>query len=212
MSKVARTLLLTSDDGLLTHWLSVFGKSQSKVVSSFAELAATALATPTQVWVDTSVAGLPDWRHADWRKLLQSPWGKIVATSSNPKDALAIQALDAGCAGYCHAFADRGTLLQVQQVVDAGHVWIGPSLMQQLIQTARKVPAPAVTAADDWDETLTPREREVAVLAANGASNQAISAQCGISERTVKAHLSAIFVKLNITDRLQLALRVHGIH
>ena len=52
----------------------------------------------------------------------------------------------------------------------------------------------------------------MAVLAANGASNQAIATDCGISERTVKAHLTAVFEKLNLTDRLQLALRVHGIH
>jgi DNA-binding NarL/FixJ family response regulator len=58
---------------------------------------------------------------------------------------------------------------------------------------------------------LTQREREIANLAANGASNQLIADNCGISERTVKAHLSAVFTKLNVSDRLQLALRVHGI-
>ena len=53
---------------------------------------------------------------------------------------------------------------------------------------------------------------EVAILAANGASNLAIARDCKISERTVKAHLSAVFEKLNLTDRPPLALRVHGIH
>jgi DNA-binding NarL/FixJ family response regulator len=58
---------------------------------------------------------------------------------------------------------------------------------------------------------LTTREREVALLAANGASNKTIASDCDITERTVKAHLAAIFEKLHLTDRLQLALRVHGI-
>jgi DNA-binding NarL/FixJ family response regulator len=70
-------------------------------------------------------------------------------------------------------------------------------------------PVPAQQIA--WSEGLTQREVEIAVLAANGASNSLIASQCNISERTVKAHLSAVFSKLNITDRLQLALRVHGI-
>ena len=62
-----------------------------------------------------------------------------------------------------------------------------------------------------WRQALTQREVEIATLAAHGASNLSIASQCGITERTVKAHLSAVFEKLNVTDRLQLALRVHGI-
>jgi DNA-binding NarL/FixJ family response regulator len=58
---------------------------------------------------------------------------------------------------------------------------------------------------------LTAREREIAKLAARGTSNLQIAETCDISERTVKAHMSSIFDKLSITDRLQLALRVHGI-
>ena len=69
----------------------------------------------------------------------------------------------------------------------------------------------AQTQAGNWRSALTPRESEVAEMAAKGASNQEIAASCGISERTVKAHLSAIFEKLGVVDRLQLALKVHGI-
>jgi DNA-binding NarL/FixJ family response regulator len=137
---------------------------------------------------------------------------RIVAARSNPKDIEAITALDVGCAAYCHAFSDAHTLAQITQVIEAGHVWIGKSLMQRLIQTAGSAGAFIPAPTTDWAEGLTQREREVSVLAANGASNQAIAEDCGISERTVKAHLSAVFGKLNITDRLQLALRVHGIN
>lgn len=122
-----------------------------------------------------------------------------------------MEALDAD-AGYCHAYSDPATLRQVQQVIDAGQVWIGKSLMQRLLHGTKQLTGSVATAKDDWSAGLTAREREVAVLAANGASNMAIATECSISERTVvKAHLSAVFTKLNITDRLQLALRVHGI-
>jgi DNA-binding NarL/FixJ family response regulator len=85
--------------------------------------------------------------------------------------------------------------------------------MRQLLSRTQHAAARAPQKADtEWSGGLTQREREVAVLAANGASNQAIATDCGISERTVKAHLTAVFEKLNLTDRLQLALRVHGIH
>ena len=63
----------------------------------------------------------------------------------------------------------------------------------------------------DWATPLTEREREVAHLAALGESNLAIAGALGITERTVKAHLKAVFEKLQVADRLQLALRVHGV-
>ncbi len=58
---------------------------------------------------------------------------------------------------------------------------------------------------------LTEREREVAKRAAQGAANKIIARELGISERTVKAHLSAAFDKLQVPDRVQLALRVNGV-
>ena len=55
---------------------------------------------------------------------------------------------------------------------------------------------------------LTPREREIALLVGAGVSNKAIAQRLDITERTVKAHLGAVFNKLGVTGRLQLALRV----
>jgi DNA-binding NarL/FixJ family response regulator len=161
-----------------------------------------------------------NWRHrlvrlrpnrCPWRSLINDKGLRVVATSSNPKDSEAIIALDTGCVAYCHAYADPATLLQVQQVTRTGHVWIGASLMHRLIQSANMAPRATQPIANNWESSLTLREKEVARMAAHGASNQSIAEACGISERTVKAHLSAVFDKLGIADRLALALKVHGI-
>jgi DNA-binding NarL/FixJ family response regulator len=206
------TVLVTQDEGLQAHWATALGKSNVSVVAQIADFSRWVPKRPSIVWVDLSLADLPAWDTEPWRIALKNESVRIVAASSNPNDAQAMEALDAGCAAYCHAFSDAGTLRQVRDVVHAGHVWIGKTLMQRLLRSVNRV-ANAGSARDtDWSEVLTPREVEVAILAANGASNQAIASQCQISERTVKAHLSAVFAKLNITDRLQLALRVHGIH
>ncbi len=61
-----------------------------------------------------------------------------------------------------------------------------------------------------WEEDLTERERETAHHIARGASNKEIARELGITERTVKAHVGAILEKLNLRDRLQIALRVNG--
>lgn len=212
MKQYPTTILVTQDKGLLAHWQKAFGTTRQTVAAHIEAFLQTRPAGPTIAWVDLSQRGRPSWTAPVWRDALKSEHLRIVAASSNPNDDEAMEALDAGCAAYCHAFSDTTTLKQVREVVDTGHVWIGKSLMQRLLHGVNRMVPPPPVGDSSWREALTQREIEVAVLAANGASNQAIAAQCQISERTVKAHLSAVFTKLNITDRLQLALRVHGIH
>ena len=205
------TIFATADRGLLKHWQNGL-PGDATSVQTFSAVQGLAH-REALLWLDLSLPGLPAWAAPDWRLLLDQPHLKLVACSSSPTDEEGIAALDAGCSAYCHAYSDLATLVQIRQVVEAGQIWIGSSLMQKLIRGARlhhRAEEAKVVEAD-WGIGLTPREKEVAVLAANGASNQLISRNCGISERTVKAHLSAVFQKLNITDRLQLALRVHGI-
>ena len=204
-------LLVSKDKGLLKHWRDALKIKSAIELESFAALKLHARRSGDVVWLDLKVGDVPSWEADEWKELLHEKQMRIVAASSYPKDEEAISALDRGCAGYCHAFSDPETLLQVHQVTTAGHVWIGQNLMQQLIQTANRAKPTPISAESSWDTGLTAREREVASLAAHGASNLAIAEQCDITERTVKAHLSAVFEKLGVADRLQLALKVHGI-
>lgn len=212
MSRAPKLVLATADTGLLKHWQRAFGKVPMVVVPQFSGLRKLDISDETVVWVDLSLPEIPPWNQVSWITVLKGKQAKVIAASSSPKDAEAILALDAGCVAYCHAFSDTATLQQVKQVVAAGHIWIGTTLMQRLIQSAGRAAQTIPEPRHDWGQELTQREREVAILAANGASNQNIAHDCEISERTVKAHLSSVFDKLNLTDRLQLALRVHGIH
>jgi DNA-binding NarL/FixJ family response regulator len=211
MKRSHNTLFVTHDPGLLLHWQKAFGKTQHAAVNTMEALFQATPKLPCVAWIDTAIPGRPAWTSETWTPLLQNEQMRVVATSSNPRDDEAMEALDAGCVAYCHAFSDAPTLKQVREVVEGGQVWIGKSLMQRLLHNVNRVVSRLPSTDEAWRVPLTRREIEVAILAANGASNNAIATQCKISERTVKAHLSAIFDKLNITDRLQLALRVHGI-
>ena len=64
--------------------------------------------------------------------------------------------------------------------------------------------------AESYLVCLTRREREVALLISRGSCNKEIAVKLKISERTVKAHLTSIFLKLGVSDRLQLAVYVVG--
>ncbi len=211
MKRAPALILVSDDEGLIAHWKRAIGTPTTVTAPNWQAARGLPIADTTVLWLDLALKDVPARNSAAWGAAMRATAARIVATSSSPQEDEAMLALDAGCAGYCHAYSDTATLKQVQQVVKAGNVWIGKNLMQRLLQSAARAAPVAPPTAFDWAEGLTLREKEVAILAANGASNQAIAADRKITERTVKAHLSAVFTKLNVTDRLQLALRVHGI-
>jgi DNA-binding NarL/FixJ family response regulator len=84
------------------------------------------------------------------------------------------------------------------QVHDQEHAAV-PPVQAPVATAAEPAPTPAV---------LSPRERQIASAVAEGMSNRDIAAALGITEQTVKNHLTAIFTKMKVTSRLQLALSV----
>lgn len=134
---------------------------------------------------------------------------RVVVLSDQPDDEEGLAALNLGAAGYCNASAAKEVLIQIANVVNHHGLWVGPTLLNRLLrQTAQlQTPNPNKT---DWTTGLTPREAEIARAAARGLSNREIAEGLGITERTVKAHLTVIFEKLNLRDRLQLSLLVNA--
>jgi DNA-binding NarL/FixJ family response regulator len=137
----------------------------------------------------------------------------VVLLSDVPEEAQVLEALALGAAGCCNSRAAPEVLRQVAVVVSNGGLWVGQSLLRQLVgATSRRLgQLPRDAENDDWRPLLSEREVQVARLVANGASNKEIADRLAITERTVKAHLTAIFEKLAVRDRLQLSLRVNGV-
>ncbi|WP_238582292.1 LuxR C-terminal-related transcriptional regulator [Cellvibrio sp. OA-2007] len=138
-------------------------------------------------------------------KNLSSIGARVIAMTAIESPQEARRALEAGASGYVHYLAIPQVLEQVAQVVAAGGMWLGADLMRQLVlATARILPAVETPQADL--SQLTSREKAVAELVAAGNSNKEVARELDITERTVKAHLSAVFAKLQVRDRLQLVL------
>ena len=137
----------------------------------------------------------------------------LVVLADDPDERVVLESLAAGAAGCCNSRAAPDVLRQVALVVANGGLWVGQSLLNQLVgATTRRLAALGRTVADgDWSAPLSEREAQVARLVAEGAANKEIASRLGITERTVKAHLTAIFEKLDVRDRLQLSLKVNGV-
>jgi DNA-binding NarL/FixJ family response regulator len=136
----------------------------------------------------------------------------LVVLADAPDERVVLQALSSGAAGCCNSRAAPDVLQQVALVVANGGLWVGQSLLRQLVgaTTRRFAQLPRLAVSAAWEGKLSDREVQVARLVAGGHSNKEIARQLEITERTVKAHLSAIFEKLDVRDRLQLSLRVNG--
>lgn len=163
-------------------------------------------------WLSTS-----DIRwHAHLRQVLQiHPTGRVVLLTGVPDDREGLRAINEGARGYAHAYAVPALLQEVALVVLHGGLWVGPSLIGRLLTATQVVLArqPGAHDADGGDgatawASLSAREAQVARAVAAGRSNKEVAALLFISERTVKAHLGAVFEKLGVRDRLQLALRL----
>jgi len=131
------------------------------------------------------------------------PKTKVLYLDDCPSFVNGNKLLPLGIKGYGNSRMSSLNLLQALEVINDGHIWLYPEFIQKLIQEsiASKSNPKEVSL-----ETLTKKEREIASLVAKGLSNKIIALKCDISESTVKAHIHSIFNKLEVNDRLSLAL------
>lgn len=162
------------------------------------------------VWVHVMIEQPMQWQSVVRSIIKNQPNAKVVVISNNPEQAEAMQALSLGAVGYLHAYAHHKVLKEVASVILHGGVWLGRELLQHLIMVTAQPMLQSESQREELLEVLTKREREVASAAAKGLSNKEIARQLIISERTVKAHLTAVFSALNVKDRLHLALVLQG--
>lgn len=135
----------------------------------------------------------------------------VLLVGSEQSDSSQLQAILNGVSGYID-ITEPDTLLQkaINHILQ-GDIWINRHLVPKLIRTlidTRKDPEPVTEKTNNADllSSLSSREMEVAQMISSGENNKRIASTLNISERTVKAHLTSIFKKVNVPDRLHLAL------
>lgn len=127
----------------------------------------------------------------------------VVLTSFSDRERI-LDALDAGAVGYLLKDSEPDELVRGIAAAARGESPLAPRAAS-VILTARAERRPAAL--------LTEREHEVLALLAAGLVNKQIARQLGISEKTVKAHLTSVFRRIGVTDRTQAALwaQRHGL-
>ena len=169
-----------------------------------AEAVSLALAQRPDVTLMDLSMPVMDGIEAIGRVRAENPEARIVVLTSFSDRERILDALDAGAVGYLLKDAEPDELIRGVRAAAAGEAPLAPKAASAVL-TARTEQRPAAE--------LTPREREVLSALASGKANKQIARELGISEKTVKAHLTRVFEAIGVSDRTAAALwaQRHGI-
>jgi DNA-binding NarL/FixJ family response regulator len=156
---------------------------------------------PEIALVDIAMPGL---NGLDLTRALKRDWPqiKVIVLTMYESDEYFFQVLDAGASGYVLKKAASADLVAAIRAVHAGDVFLYPSVARRLVSDylARVKSGEEQNSYDG----LTPREREVLKLVAEGHTNQAIAEKLVISPSTVQTHRTRIMQRLNLHNRVEL--------
>ena len=186
-SGLAALLATTSD-------LEVIGEAASgtEAVHLTAEL------RPDVVLMDLSMPGV-DGVAATASVLAEHPDTHVLVLTSYSDQRWILGALEAGADGYLLKNAEPEVILSGIREVMTGGSPLDPKAARALVTSHRRDP-------DTPRSQLTDREQEVLTMVGDGLPNKVIARRLGITERTVKAHLTNIYQRLGVADRTQAAL------
>jgi DNA-binding NarL/FixJ family response regulator len=135
---------------------------------------------------------------------------KVIVLTTFDADEYVVRALAAGANGFLLKDTPPADIVQAISRVVAGEPMLSPTITQHLIrQVTDAMPDGSADAALTRVGCLTDREREVAIAIGRGSSNAEIATTLHMSIATVKAHISHIFTKLDVTNRVQVAIAMH---
>ncbi|TYL50127.1 response regulator transcription factor [Nocardioides sp. BGMRC 2183] len=134
---------------------------------------------------------------------------KVIVLTTFDADEHIVAALRAGAAGFLLKDTPPPEIVAAIRKVVAGEPMLSPSVTRHLIDRLNDPSEGRATQARARLAGLTDREREVADAVGRGLSNAEIAAALHLSVPTVKAHVSRLFDKLGVTNRVQIAICVH---
>jgi two-component system, NarL family, response regulator LiaR len=199
---MATRVLITDDHGVVRQGLRMFlSLDPDFEVVGEASNGEEALAMARELGPDVVLMDLlmpvMDGISATEKIRAELPDVEVIALTSVLEDASVTGAVRAGAIGYLLKDTDSEELSRAIKAAAAGRVHLAPEAAARLMREVR---------APESSEALTDREAEVLRLLARGKANKQIASSLYVSEKTVKAHVSSILMKLGVQSRTQAAL------
>ena len=209
-------VLLVDDDALVRAGLKMMlaGAPQIQVAGEAEDgrgvLRAVDLHHPDVVLMDIRMPHLDGIAATRLLRTQPRPPPVLVLTTFDA-DELVMRALQAGAAGFLLKDSAPADIVRAIEAVHAGDGTLSPAIARRLIALVAGDHGAAARQDQARQQlaSLTAREHEVAVAVGQGHSNSEIASQLHMSLATVKAHVSRLLTKLNVPNRVQIALLVH---
>ncbi len=208
-------VLIVDDDALVRAGLSMIlaGSDDVRVVAEASDGAQVPTAvdaySPDVVLMDIRMPGV-DGLAATEALRAQGEGPHVIVLTTFDADDHVLRALRAGAAGFLLKDTPPPEILRAIRLVAAGEAMLSPGVTRRLIShVADDGHAGRRARACELLDRLTDREREVAVAIGQGKSNADIAAELFMSVATVKAHVSRLLQKLDLDNRVQIALLAH---
>jgi DNA-binding NarL/FixJ family response regulator len=208
-------LLVVDDDPLVRSGLGLIlgGAGAIEVVAQAANgreaIAAVAEHHPDVVLMDIRMPVM-DGIEATAAVMTQPDPPRVIVLTTFDADEYVLRALAAGASGFLLKDTAPEDIVAAVHKVVAGEPMLSPSVTTTLIQqvTTQRSPGRRLAARTRLDR-LTERELDVALAVGRGLSNAEIAGELYLSVPTVKAHIGRLFQKLDVDNRVQIALCVH---
>ncbi|MEU7836405.1 response regulator transcription factor [Nonomuraea sp. NPDC049129] len=210
-------VLIVDDDALVRAGLSMIlgGTGDIEIVAEAGDGSEVppliAAHRPDVVLMDIRMPDVDGLTATEALRAAESPPEVVVLTTFHA-DAQVVRALRAGAAGFLLKDIPPRELVEAIRKVAAGDPILSPAVTRQLITHVSEDGGHAVRRTDrarDLLAKLSERERDVALAVGQGKSNAAIGRELYMSVATVKAHVSRILTKLDLNNRVQIALTVY---
>lgn len=193
-----KILCCSTDNILLDNLIHLYGKDSIKSYSNINQIKDSDLKNAEVILVDLKVSKIPDGRR------FPTP---LIALTTVPVFKEAVILMQIGVKGYGNRkMRPENIRLAIESVI-SGQIWLPPEIVNQLISSVG-VEGTKVKEETSILDTLSTREKEVASYVAKGMSNQEMADKMFVTLRTVKAHLSSIYDKTGLRNRLELGLQV----
>jgi DNA-binding NarL/FixJ family response regulator len=200
-------LVLVDDQSLIRRGLRALLKTDSELaVIGEAENGREAIALVETLQPDVVIMDIrmPVMDGVEGTKVIceRFPQVKVLVLTTFDDHDYVTQALQAGASGYLLKDTPFDELTLAIRLVHKGYTQLGPGLANKALA---QPPSNTLEVSENWDK-LTPREQDIIVLIAQGASNREIARELFIAEKTVKNRITSILSQLNLRDRTQLAI------
>ena len=210
--KMDRLILACADHRIVSRWQKALDAYRNVLtvdnhVSLKARLRALGKST---VILHRSLPGL-DSQESTVQLVKDFPSCGFLVLEDIPNEHHGIELIREGALGYANTHIKPELLQEAMRVIRLGEVWVSKRLLHWMVSHCREF------SGIDNDlgsylalDILTRSEKQVAECLAEGKNNKQIADCLNITERTVKAHLTSIYGKTGVTDRLHLALLIHN--